>query len=173
MLKAILIGNLGGDPDMRYSPDGRPFLRFNVASNYRSRSPEGEWQEKTEWIRVTVFGQQAERLSQMLRKGSRVYVDGRLEARPWTDQQQQVRAGLEVIANDVQFMSPRGDDERGGEGGQYSGGEGGQSGGGSRDAGASGGGAPARSGGGAAPRSGGGRAPAEPTDDGDLEDLPF
>src|SRR5918998_5227337 len=119
MLKAVLIGNLGGDPDMRYSPDGRPFLRFNVASNYRARSPEGEWQDKTEWVRVTVFGQQAERLSQYLHKGSRVYVDGRLEARPWTDQQQQVRAGLEVIANDVQFMSSRGDEERaGGDGGQ-------------------------------------------------------
>ncbi|MDP8923029.1 MAG: single-stranded DNA-binding protein [Chloroflexota bacterium] len=160
MLKAVLIGNLGGDPDMRYSPDGRPFLRFNVACNYRARSPEGEWQDKTEWVRVTVFGQQAERLSQYLRKGSRVYVDGRLEARPWTDQQQQVRAGLEVIANDVQFMSSRADDERmGGEGGgAYSGG--------ARD-----GGAAAGSGGPA--RAGGGRAPAEPVDEGDLEDLPF
>ncbi len=160
MLKAVLIGNLGGDPDMRYSPDGRPFLRFNVATNFRARSPEGEWQDKTEWVRVTVFGQQAERLSQYLRKGSRVYVDGRLEARPWTDQQQQVRAGLEVIANDVQFMSSRADDERmGGEGGgAYSGG--------ARD-----GGAAAGSGGPA--RAGGGRAPAEPVDEGDLEDLPF
>ena len=101
MLKANLIGNLGGDPDMRYSPDGRPFLRMNVACNYRARSPEGEWQDHTEWVRVTVFGQQAERLSQYLRKGSKVYIDGRLEARPWTDQQHQVRAGLEVIANEA------------------------------------------------------------------------
>ncbi len=112
MLKAVLIGNLGGDPDMRYSPDGRPFLRFNVACNYRARSPEGEWQDKTEWVRVTVFGQQAERLSQYLRKGSRVYVDGRLEAPPWTDQQRQVRAGLEVIASDVQLAGGRVDDDR-------------------------------------------------------------
>ncbi len=166
MLKAVLIGNLGGDPDMRYSPDGRPFLRFNVASNYRARSPEGEWQDKTEWVRVTVFGQQAERLSQYLRKGSRVYVDGRLEARPWTDQQNQVRAGLEVIANDVQFMSSRSDEERmGGEGGGGYGG--GQYAGGAGTGGASGGG------GGGQARTGGGRAPAEPADDGDLEDLPF
>ena len=111
MLKAALIGNLGSDPDLRYSPEGRAFLRMNVACNFRARSPEGEWEDRTEWVRVTVFGQQAERLSQYLRKGSKVYVDGRLEARPWTDQQHQVRAGLEVIANDVQFMSPRAEGE--------------------------------------------------------------
>ena len=110
MLKAILLGNLGGEPDLRYSPEGRPFLRFNVAANYRARGEPGEWEDRTEWVRVTVFGQQAERLSQYLRKGTRVYVDGRLEARPWTDQQHQARAGLEVIANDVQFMSPRADE---------------------------------------------------------------
>ena len=169
MLKAVLIGNLGGDPDMRYSPDGRPFLRFNVASNYRARSPEGEWQDKTEWVRVTVFGQRAESLSQYLRKGSRVYLEGRLEARPWTDQQNQVRAGLEVLANEVQFMSSRADDEQrmGGEGseGGYGGG---QYGGAAREGGGSGSG-----GGGGQARTGGSRAPAPPVDDGDLEDLPF
>jgi single-strand DNA-binding protein len=110
MLKAMLIGNLGNDPELRYSASGSPFLRFNLASNYRTRTPEGEWQDKTEWVRVTVTGQRAESLSQYLRKGSRVYVDGRLEARPWTDQQGQVRAGLEVMANEVQFMSSRADD---------------------------------------------------------------
>src|SRR5215210_3505195 len=116
MLKCMLIGKLGGDPYLRYSPEGRAFLRMNVACNFRARSPEGEWQDKTEWVRVTVFGQQGERLSQYLRKGSRVYVDGRLEARPWTDQQGQVRAGLEVVAGDVQFMSPCSDERTGGEG---------------------------------------------------------
>src|SRR5215212_1108077 len=118
MLKATIIGNLGSDPDMRYSAAGSPYLRFNVASNYRVRSPEGEWQDRTEWVRVTVFGQRAETLSQYLKKGMRVYVEGRLEARPWTDQQGQIRPGLEVIALDVEFMSSRADDEvRGGGGG--------------------------------------------------------
>jgi single-strand DNA-binding protein len=73
---------------------------------------------------VTVFGQRAETLSQYLKKGSRVFVEGRLEARPWTDQQGQVRAGLEVMAGDVEFMSSRADDEaRGGGmgGGDFSG----------------------------------------------------
>ena len=110
MLKASVVGNVGGDPDMRYSPDGRPFLRFNVASNGRTKNQQGEWVDETTWVRVTVFGQRAETLSQYLRKGSKVYADGRLEARPWTDQQGQVRAGLEVIADTVEFMSPRGDD---------------------------------------------------------------
>jgi single-strand DNA-binding protein len=169
MLKATLIGNLGNDPDMRYSASGSPLLRFNVASNFRTRTPEGEFQDKTEWVRVTVTGNRAESLSQYLRKGSRVYVEGRLEARPWTDQQGQIRAGLEVLANEVQFMSSRADDERGGGGGGggYSGGGGGGGDYGDRPAPRerSSGSAPARP----APRS---SAP-EPMDDGDLEDLPF
>jgi single-strand DNA-binding protein len=113
MLKATLIGNVGSDPDMRYSTTGSPLLRFNVASNYRTRTPEGAYQDKTEWVRVTVTGNRAESLSPYLKKGSRVYVEGRLEARPWTDNQGQVRAGLEVLADEVQFMSPRqvGDDQ--------------------------------------------------------------
>ena len=113
MLKAMLIGNLGNDPEMRYSAAGQPFLRFNVASNYRTRTPEGEWQDQTEWVRVTVTGPRAESLAQYLRKGSRVYIDGRLEARPWTDRENHPRAGLEVMADSVEFMSSRSDDERG------------------------------------------------------------
>ncbi len=112
MLKLSLVGNLGNDPEeLRYSADGRAFLRFSVAGNYRARDPGGEWQKKTEWVRVTVFGPRAEFLSQYLRKGSKVYVEGRLEARPWLDNQQQPRAGLEIVASEVEFMSSRADDE--------------------------------------------------------------
>lgn len=170
MLKATIIGNLGNDPEMRYSQNGAPFLRFNVASNFRTRTPEGEWQDKTEWVRVTVTGNRAETLSQYLKKGSRVFVDGRLEARPWTDQQGQVRAGLEVMANEVQFMSSRADDEARASG--MSGGDdfGGGTGGG-------GGNRPApqreqRSGGQTPPRQPS-RAPAPEPEESDLEDLPF
>jgi single-strand DNA-binding protein len=161
MLKAAIIGNLGSDPEMRYSANGAPYLRFNVASNFRARSPEGEWQDRTEWVRVTVFGQRADTLSQYLKKGSRVYVEGRLEARPWTDQQGQVRAGLEVVANDVEFMSSRTDDEaRGGGGGGDDYGES----------------APARQR--PAPTNSGAARPAPPNrpdagEEADLEDLPF
>lgn len=109
MLKLAVIGNLGNDPELRYSASGNGFLRFNIATNFRTRSESGEWQDKTEWVRVTVFGQRAETLGQYLKKGTRVFCDGRLEARPWTDQQGQVRAGLELIAMDVEFMSSRQD----------------------------------------------------------------
>ena len=105
MLKATIIGNLGSDPELRYSAGGAPFLRFTVASNSRARSPEGEWQDKTEWVRVTVFGQRAETLAQYLKKGSRVYVEGRLEARPWTDRTGNINAGLELVGDTVEFMS--------------------------------------------------------------------
>lgn len=107
MLKANLIGNLGNDPEMRYSQSGTAVLRFNVACNGRVRTPEGEWQDRTEWVRCTVFGKRAETLANHLKKGTRVYVDGRLEARPWTDQQGQVRAGLEVVADTVEFFPTR------------------------------------------------------------------
>jgi single-strand DNA-binding protein len=165
MLKATIIGNLGNDPEMRYSANGAPFLRFNVASNFRTRTPEGEWQDKTEWVRVTVTGNRAETLSQYLKKGSRVYVDGRLEARPWTDQQGQVRAGLEVMANEVQFMSSRADDEArasGMGGGDFGGGGGGS---GERPA-------PRERPASQAPSRPAPRSQPEP-DDTDLEDLPF
>jgi single-strand DNA-binding protein len=164
MLKATIIGNLGNDPEMRYSAAGAAFLRFNVASNYRARSPEGEWQDKTEWVRVTVFGQRAESLSQYLKKGSRVYVEGRLEARPWTDQQGQIRAGLEVTALDVEFMSSRADDEAraGGMGGGDFGG-GGQ---GDRPA-------PRERASSPAPSRPAPRSQAPEPDESDLEDLPF
>lgn len=111
MLKASIIGNLGSDPELRYSASGSAFLRMNIASNYRVRAESGEWQDRTEWVRVTVFGARAESLSNLLKKGARVYVDGRLEARPWTDQQGQVRAGLEVTASDVEFFSTRQDSD--------------------------------------------------------------
>src|SRR6266540_3878765 len=163
MLKAMVIGNLGNDPEMRYAASGSPLLRFNVAANYRTRTPEGEYQDKTEWVRVTVTGTRAESLSQYLKKGSRVYVEGRLEARPWTDQQGQIRPGLEVLANEVQFMSSRADDEQRGGGGGGSGSGGGYSDSPPRDRPSS---APASR---PAPRS---SAP-EPMDEADLEDLPF
>jgi single-strand DNA-binding protein len=107
MLKTLVIGNLGGDPEMRYTAEGKPTLTFNVASNGRTRKPDGEWQDVTTWVRVRVIGTRAETLSQHLKKGQRVYVDGRLEARPWMDRTNQPQAGLEVFANDVEFMSPR------------------------------------------------------------------
>jgi len=157
MLKATLIGNLGRDPEEpRYTPDGRPFTSFNVACNYRGRGPDGEQQERTEWVRVRVFGRLAEVAMQYLHKGSRVYVEGRLEARPWLHEQtREPRAGLEVLANDLQFMSTRADDE--GADSQRSGGP-------PREA---------SSGDPQASRPAPARPPRAPADDAELEDLPF
>lgn len=107
MLKAQIIGNIGSDPEQRYAASGTATLRFNVASNGRVRDPNGNWMDETTWVRVMVFGKRAESLASLLKKGSRVFVDGRLEARPWTDNQGQVRAGLELVASDVEFMSAR------------------------------------------------------------------
>lgn len=110
MLSAEVIGNLGNDPEMKYGQNGSGRLQFNVAVNQRTRV-EGEWTEKTEWVRCTVFGARAETLSNHLRKGMRVYVAGRLEARPWTSQQGEVRAGLELVADTVEFFSSKRDDD--------------------------------------------------------------
>jgi single-strand DNA-binding protein len=112
MLKAILVGNIGSEPESRFTASGQPLLTFSVASNYRAKNLAGNWDDMTEWIRVTLFGARAERLSTMLHKGQRVYVDGRLEAKPWTDRNGAIRAGLEMIASDVEFMSSRNDSER-------------------------------------------------------------
>lgn len=112
MLAAQVIGNIGGEPDHKYSANGAPFLRFNVASNFRARSQAGEWEDRTEWVRVTVFGKRAESLAELLRKGMRVFAAGRLEARPWTDQQGNVRAGLELVADTVEFFSSREAEQR-------------------------------------------------------------
>lgn len=110
MLKASIIGNIGGDPEMKYSSSGAPYLRFNVASNYRSKNQTGEWENRTEWVRCTIFGARAESLNQYLSKGVRVFVDGRLEARPWTSSQGEVRAGLELVASDCEFFSLKQED---------------------------------------------------------------
>jgi single-strand DNA-binding protein len=112
MLEAQALGNLGSDPELKYSANGQPFLRFNVASNGRTRTESGGFEEKTEWVRCTVFGQRAEALSPHLTKGQRVFVSGRLETRPWTTQQGEVRAGLEMIVNTVEFLSPRQDEQQ-------------------------------------------------------------
>lgn len=106
MLTAAVIGNLGSDAEMKYSANGSPLLRCNVAANLRVKE-EGEWTEKTEWVRVTVFGARAESLSRFLTKGTKVFVSGRLEARPWTTKDGEVRAGLEITAGDVELCSPR------------------------------------------------------------------
>jgi single-strand DNA-binding protein len=111
MLNAEIIGNLGGDAELRYSANGQPLLNFNVAANFRVKSQEGEWEDRTEWVRVTMFGARAEALGSYLRRGTKVYVNGRLQARPWTTRDGEIRAGLEIAAGDVELCSSRQQDE--------------------------------------------------------------
>jgi single-strand DNA-binding protein len=109
--KAIIIGNLGGDPEMRYTPAGRAFTTFNVACNRTYTTADGERREETEWFRVTAWGRLGEVCNQYLRKGSKTYIEGRLSSRTWEGPDGQKRFGLSIDANEMQMLDsrPRGD----------------------------------------------------------------
>mgnify|MGYP001824635203 CR=1 FL=1 len=105
--KCMIIGNLGRDPEMRYTPSGQAVTQFSVATNRNYRDPQGEWQSETEWFRVVVWGDQGERVAEYLRKGHKVYVEGRLQTRQWEDQSGNKRYTTELIANRVQSLERR------------------------------------------------------------------
>lgn len=105
--KVILVGNLGSDPEMRYTPNGKAVTSFNIATNRRYSTSGGESKEETDWFRVSVWGKQAEQCNQSLSKGKQVYVEGRLHARSWEGQDGQMRTSLEVNAERVLFLGKR------------------------------------------------------------------
>src|SRR4030088_1705149 len=111
--KLTLVGNLGVDPGVRYSADGKPVLSFRVASNYRKRDADTrDWVDATNWYRVTTFGRLAERLSEQtgagrLTKGTRLIVFGRLEASAYMDRNNQPQPSLDLVADDVLFGGTR------------------------------------------------------------------
>jgi single-strand DNA-binding protein len=100
----IIVGNLGRDPELRYTPQGNPVCNFSMATNERRRDKAGEQQDITTWFRVTVWGKQAENVSKYLAKGRRVYVQGRLHVEDWSDRDGKQRYTLEVNASDVHFL---------------------------------------------------------------------
>ena len=102
--KVIVVGNLGRDPELRYTPQGTAVCTFSVATNERRKSATGEQQDVTTWFRVTVWGKQAETVSQYLTKGRNVYVEGRLHVEEWTDREGKPRHTLELNASDVRFL---------------------------------------------------------------------
>lgn len=104
LTKVILVGNLGSDPEMRYTPNGKAVTSFRMATNRRYTTPAGESKEETDWFRVSVWGKQAEQCNQFLSKGRQVYVEGRLHARNWEGQDGQTRTSLEVTAERVLFL---------------------------------------------------------------------
>jgi len=107
LCKATIIGNLGADPEMRYSANGRAFTTFRVACSRTYTAPEGERREETEWFRVTAFGRLAELCSQFLSKGRRVYIEGRLSSRSWEGADGQKRFSLEIAASEMVMLDTR------------------------------------------------------------------
>lgn len=108
--KIILIGNLGRDPELRYTPQGTPVCSFTMATNEKRKDRSGENQDVTTWFRVTFWGRQAETASQFLTKGKPIYVEGRLRIEEWTDRDGKPRYTLEVHATDMQFIGQRNDE---------------------------------------------------------------
>jgi single-strand DNA-binding protein len=103
--KIILVGNLGRDPELRYTPQGTPVCSFSLATNERRRDrTTGENNDITTWFRVTLWGRQAETASQYLTRGRPVYIEGRLRVEEWTDRDGKQRHTLEVNATDMQFI---------------------------------------------------------------------
>jgi len=110
--KVILIGNLGRDPELRFTKEGQGVTNFSVATNERWRDKEGNNQERTEWHRIVVWGKQAENCAQYLQKGRSVYIEGRLQTRDWEDREGSKRQTTEIVAQTVQFLGGRGEAPR-------------------------------------------------------------
>ncbi len=102
--KMIAIGNLGSEPEMRFTPNGRPVTSFSLATNWRYTTAEGERREETEWFTVVAWGKLAEQCNQFLTKGRLVYVEGRLRMHTWEGQDGQKRYRNEIVADRVSFL---------------------------------------------------------------------
>ncbi|HNP64295.1 MAG TPA: single-stranded DNA-binding protein [Woeseiaceae bacterium] len=145
--KVIIVGNVGGDPETRYMPSGSAVTNLTVATNESWKDKQtGEKKERTEWHRVAMFNRLAEIAAEYLRKGSQVYIEGKLRTRKWQDKDGQDRYTTEIIADEMQMLGGRG---------------------GSGDFGGS------SQGGGRAPSQGGGNAPPQPGPDDFDDDIPF
>jgi single-strand DNA-binding protein len=106
--KVIVIGNLGRDPELRYTQSGQAVANFTVATNENWTNKAGEREERTEWHRVVAWGRVAELCAEYLAKGRTVYVEGRLQTREWEDKEGQKRRSTEIVAQTVQFLGGRG-----------------------------------------------------------------
>ena len=97
--KVLLIGNLGADPEIKYSPSGTAIANFNMATTEKRKNAQGEWEDVTEWHRIVLFGKQAENCKDYLKKGSRIYLEGRIQTRSWDDQSGQKQYRTEIVGN--------------------------------------------------------------------------
>ena len=147
--KVIIVGNVGGDPETRYMPSGSAVTNLTVATNESWKDKQtGEQKERTEWHRVAMFNRLAEVAAEYLRKGSQVYIEGKLRTRKWQDKNGQDRYTTEIIADEMQMLGGRGGS---GGGGNFGAGQGGDQGG----------------------SQGGGSAPPQPGPDDFDDDIPF
>jgi single-strand DNA-binding protein len=105
--KVMLIGNLGRDPEMRYTPSGKPVTSFSLATNRNWVSADGERHDETEWFNVVAWGNLAEICNQHLSKGQKVYIEGRLQTRSWQDENGQKHFRTEVVANEMLVLAGR------------------------------------------------------------------
>ena len=152
MTKVIIVGNVGGDPETRYMPSGSAVTNLTIATNesWKDKTT-GEQKERTEWHRVAMFNRLAEIAAEYLRKGSQVYIEGKLRTRKWQDKSGQDRYTTEIIADEMQMLG-----SRGGSGGNFGSGQQGD--------------APS---GGNQQGQGGGNAPPQPGPDDFDDDIPF
>ena len=121
--KVILIGNLGKDPEVKYTPQGTAVAKFSLATNERFKDKQGEWQDRTEWHNITCWARLAEIAGEYLKKGRTVYIEGSLRTDSWDDKQTgQKKYMTNVVANDLVLLGGKGGEGGGGEEGGYAGG---------------------------------------------------
>ena len=132
--KVILVGNLGADPELKYTPSSRPLCNLRIATTDVFKDKSGQRQERTEWHRVTVWGDQAENCNKYLSKGRSVYIEGRLQTRSY-DKEGQKHYATDIVADRVVFLGSGGGAGAGGEGRRAGGSPGGQASGSPRDSG--------------------------------------
>lgn len=106
--KIIIVGNLGRDPELRYTPQGSAVCSFSVATTEKRRDKNGEMTDITTWFKVTLWEKRAETASKYLTKGSQIYIEGKLRTEEWTDKDGKTRTSLEVLATDMNFIGTKG-----------------------------------------------------------------
>jgi single-strand DNA-binding protein len=107
--KITIVGNLGRDPELRYTPQGTAVCSFSVATSEKRKDRTGEMQDQTTWFKITLWNKQAETAAKWLTKGKPIYIEGRLRTEEWTDKDGKTRTSLEVFGTDMQFIGTRGD----------------------------------------------------------------
>jgi single-strand DNA-binding protein len=113
--KVILVGNVGKDPEVKFLPSGLPVANFTLATSDRTKDKQGEWQERTEWHNLTAYQRIAEIIRDYVKKGSKIYVEGRIQTRSWDDQASgQKKYRTEIIVGDLVLLSGRGEGDMGG-----------------------------------------------------------